>query len=80
MAVYTSSSRYQLINNGRYAEPRDTDAVAYTQYVVREGESFESLAARLYNDGKRYWEIARINPQVEFPDFIPVGTVIRLPR
>lgn len=80
MAVYTSSSRYQLTNNGRYAEPRLNDAVSYTQYVVKDGESFESLAARLYNDGKRYWEIASINPQVEFPDFIPVGTVIRLPR
>ena len=79
MATYSSSSRYTLINGGRYAEPRETDAVKYTQYVVRDGESFESLAARIYNDGKRYWEIANINPHIEFPDYIPVGTVIRLP-
>jgi len=79
MATYTSSSRYKLTDGGRYATNRETDPVPYTQYVVQDGESFESLAARIFNDGKRYWEIAKINPQVEFPDYIPVGTVIRLP-
>lgn len=80
MASYTTSSRYTLINNGQLAVRRTSDAVSYYQYTARQGDTFERIAAKLFNDGKRYWEIADINPQVQFPDTIPVGTVLRIPR
>lgn len=80
MAVYTSTSRYELINNGAEADRKEVFATSYSQYVSKEGDTFERLSAKLFNDGTRYWEIADLNPQVEFPDVIPVGTVLRLPR
>jgi nucleoid-associated protein YgaU len=79
MAVYRSSSRYRLSSGGRLADRVDYKETAYFQYVTKQGDSFQSIASRILNDGARYWEIADINPQVEWPDQIPVGTVIRIP-
>lgn len=80
MAQYTSSSRYVVETGGMTAKRLGQDPTPYTQYVSRDGDTFERIAARLFNDGTRYWEIADINPQVQFPDTIPTGTVLRLPR
>lgn len=80
MAVYTSTSRYYLTNNNREADRKEVSPVSYSQHVAREGDTFEKLASSIFNDGTRYWEIADLNPQVEFPDVIPAGTVLRLPR
>lgn len=79
MAVYRTSSRYRLSNGGRLADRVDYRETRYYQYTAREGDTFQLLAAKLLNDGSRYWEIADINPQVEWPDIIPVGTVLRIP-
>lgn len=80
MAIYTASSRYELTNNGQLAAPKTQDSTSYYQYISREGDSFERIAARLFNNGTRYWEIAQLNPHVYFPGDIPVGTVLRIPR
>lgn len=80
MATYASSSRYELTNGGQLAAPKTQDSVNYYQYISREGDTFERLAARMYNDGTKYWRIAQINPQVYFPGDIPTGTVLRIPR
>lgn len=80
MATYTSSSRYELTNGGQLAAPKAQDSVNYYQYISREGDTFERIAARLFNNGTRYWEIAQLNPHVYFPGDIPVGTVLRIPR
>lgn len=79
MATYINSSRYRLLDNGRLADRVDPEQTSYYQYVTREGDSFVLIASRVFNDPSRYWEIADINPQVEWPDRIPVGTVIRIP-
>lgn len=79
MAIYRSSSRYRLSTNGRFADRVPQEPSKYYQYVAREGDTFALIAARIYNDSSRYWEIADINPQVEWPDRIPVGTVLRIP-
>jgi hypothetical protein len=79
MAVYRTSSRYRLSNNGRLADRSLYKETNYYQYVSRQGDTFALLAARVFNDSSRYWEIADINPQVEWPDAIPVGTVLRIP-
>lgn len=80
MAKYTSSSRYQLSATGQTATRKERQAVTYYQYLSRDGDTFERLAAQLFNDGTRFWEIADINPHVKFPGFIPTGTALRLPR
>lgn len=79
MAAYRNSSRYRLTNGGILASRVPTEKVNYYQYISKDGDSFESIAAKTLGDGKRYWEIADINPQVVWPDAIPVGTVLRLP-
>lgn len=79
MASYRSSSRYRLSSGGMLAERVDEESTVYYQYISRQGDTFQVLAARLLNDGNRYWEIADINPQVQWPDAIPTGTVLRIP-
>lgn len=79
MAVYRSSSRYRLSNGNRLADRVAYESTTYYQYVTKDGDNFARIAARVLNDPVRYWEIADINPQVEWPDEIPTGTVIRIP-
>jgi nucleoid-associated protein YgaU len=79
MAIYRTSSRYRLSNNARLADRVPYRATKYTQYVSKQGDTFSLIAARVFNDSSRYWEIADINPQVEWADVIPVGTTLRLP-
>lgn len=79
MAAYRNSSRYRLVSGGILASRVPLQNVNYYQYISNEGDSFDSIAAKILGDGKRYWEIADINPQIVWPDVIPVGTVLRLP-
>lgn len=79
------SSRYM----GKFDE-RDSEAVLiseridisrsqYFLHVVGSLESFTSLASQFLGDDSLYWIIADINPQIYFPDVIPVGTQVRIP-
>lgn len=79
MAVFKSTSRYVLDASGTTASRKRRYSVTYNTYVSRQGDTFDLLAARFLNDPERYWEIADINPQVQWPDSIPVGTTIRIP-
>jgi nucleoid-associated protein YgaU len=79
MASFRTSSRYRLSSGGMLAERVDQEARVYYQYVSRQNDTFQLLAAKLLNDSNRYWEIADINPQVQWPDVIPTGTVLRMP-
>ena len=72
MAKYKSSSRYRTTDNGRFADRVSADPSRYYQYVAKEGDTFILIASRIFNDPSRYWEIADINPQVEWPDRIPL--------
>jgi len=56
-----------------------TKSQPYFTHVTEETESFSSLAAKYLNDEKLYWYIADQNPQIRFPDLIPVGTLVRIP-
>lgn len=79
MASYRTSSRYRLFNGNILAKRVVTTKVNYYQYISQDGDSFELLAAKLLGDGKRYWEIADMNPQIVWPNDIATGTVLRLP-
>lgn len=79
MASYTSVDRYVLTANRKFAEAKTKRSVQFYVYMAREHDSFERIAAIVLNDPTRYWEIADINPHVEWPDRIPAGTSIRIP-
>ena len=79
MANYDASSRYKLDSSGQFAFRKDLITRNYILYTVRQGDTLESLAARYYGNTKRYWEIADLNPQIQFPIDIAMGDVIRIP-
>lgn len=79
MAIYRTSSRYRLTNGGITADRVTLNVVNYYQYISKDGDNFELIASKVLGDGKRYWEIADINPQVRWPNYIPVGTTLRIP-
>lgn len=43
------------------------------------GDSFEKVAARVLGDSTQWWKIAGLNPDIRFPDIIPVGTTLIVP-
>lgn len=51
----------------------------YTTHLVKEGESFESIASWSLGSPERWWEIADINTHVKYPNFLRPGTSIRIP-
>ena len=82
----SKSSRYSsLFDNDKDNEARTiakrvlTKSQPYFTHVTKSNESFTSLAARYLNNEKLYWYIADQNPQVRFPDLIPIGTTVRIP-
>lgn len=78
-----SSSRYTTYKDPAtstlIAVLKDIPAEQYTSYVSQAGDTFDSIATRIYRDPTQYWRIANINPQVKFPNEIPVGTNLRIP-
>lgn len=79
MAQYDTLSRYRNDASGKTASRLPPDRRVYTTYVVRAGDTLESIATRALGNPRRYWELADINPQIKFPLDISVGTVLRLP-
>lgn len=79
MAGYSSISRYVKTDGGRFAERKPESSVKFRVHISTERDSFDKLAAVYLGDPSRYWEIADINPHIEWPDLITVGTPIRIP-
>lgn len=79
MARYLSTDRYALTDDKRYANRKPQQSTKFAVYTSRDGDTFDKLATRFLSDPNRYWEIADINPHVEWADQIPTGTSIRIP-
>lgn len=79
MRKYLSTDRYVLDEGGQSASRVNLIASPFSVYVSRDGDTFMRLAIKFLGDQSRYWEIADINPHVEWPDTIPTGTSIRIP-
>ena len=79
MATYLSTDRYTLSSDRQFANRKEPEAVKYAVYTSREGDTFDLLAIKFMSDYSRYWEIADINPHIQWPDRIPVGSKIRIP-
>lgn len=86
MATFLSKSRYEKKTNTSdntttvIGTRKTIYAVRFYLYTSKEGDTFDLLANRILGDPTKWWSIADINPQIPFPDQIPVGTTIRIPR
>ena len=79
MALYSSNSRYSRSTGQQVVERSVPTPSQYTLYTVREGDTLETISARLFGTTERYWEIADLNPQVKFPLDLTTGDTLRLP-
>ena len=62
-----------------YLNPVVVLAVPYSVVLVRETDSQQQFAYKVYHDATRWWTIADINPQVFYPlDLLP-GAGLRVP-
>jgi len=52
----------------------------YVEYVWKEGDRMDQIAAKFFAYPQQWWFIAQANPRIA--DFlnIPPGTIIRIPR
>jgi hypothetical protein len=57
-----------------------TSTSTYSQYVWRESDRMDLVAAKLLGDASLWWRIMDFNPQLPNPMDIPVGTAIRIPH
>lgn len=80
----STASRYTTSKDERtgviVAVRKTKTSTPYDKYTARDGDSFESIAQLIFGDPQQYWRIADINPQVKYPNEIPVGTLIRIPK
>lgn len=79
---YDVTSRYRMAEDNITAVRVPTVAkpqTKYTTYFVKQSDTLESIAARHLGNQRRFWEIADMNPQIQFPWDIQVGDVLRLP-
>lgn len=54
--------------------------VEVSPYAAVEGDRFDLISLRIYNDPTWWWYIAYLNPGVYYPDEIPPGTILRIPN
>lgn len=80
MAYYKSSARYTQDSSGISSSRKALRTGRYLEYRVKDGDTLENLAFRLFGDRMRYWEIADMNPQIKYPLDLVVGETIRLPQ
>jgi len=84
--MLSSSSRYTTTSAEKdgtsiaIAVRKSTSFVQYSTYTARDGDSFINIATKLFGDPSQYWRVADINPQLKFPDLIPAGETIRIPK
>jgi phage tail protein X len=53
--------------------------IAYTNYLVRDGERIDQLAYRFLGLAKLWWMIADANPEIHDWLVLPRGTLLRIP-
>lgn len=54
--------------------------IAYTNYLVRDGERIDQLAFRFLGVATLWWMIADANPEIHDWFVLPIGTLLRIPR
>lgn len=54
--------------------------IAYTNYLVRDGDRVDQLAFRFLGLASLWWMLADANPEIQDWFVIPRGTLLRIPR
>lgn len=62
-----------------HQNPPPVQVFGFSLHVAGYGERLDLLAGRFFNDPELGWVIANANPELFYPDQIPVGTVLRIP-
>lgn len=62
-----------------HSPPPWLQSFAFSVYFAEQGTRLDTLASEFYNDPELGWVIANANPELFYPDEIPVGTVLRIP-
>ena len=62
-----------------HAPPPLVQGFSFALHVAEYGTRLDTLASSFYGDPELSWVIANANPEVLYPDQIPVGTVLRIP-
>lgn len=69
-----------ISNPAIYVSPDVDEQSFYYEYLtVTMGMRMDVLAHQVYGEAEKWWVIARANPEVFYPDAIPMGTRIRIP-
>lgn len=61
------------------ADPPEDASVTFTYYTVKTGDRIDVLADGFLGDPEVWWRIADANPQHLFWDYLPPGTLLRIP-
>lgn len=90
--MLTVSSRYITVGKINYVissgesvgllrmRPTTTVSLDETQsYVVKAGDTFESLAAKYLGNGRKWWVLADANPHIFWPLSLRAGDRIVIP-
>lgn len=48
-------------------------------YIVKPGDTFENLAAKVYGDSSQHWRLLDLNPQIDFSFDLQANDRIRIP-
>jgi nucleoid-associated protein YgaU len=59
--------------------PPPTTSPNFSYYTVNEGDRFDTLSYQVYGLPDYWWRIANANPEVFYPDYLVVGSIIRIP-
>lgn len=59
---------------------RTVTAGEYSTYRVRMGDHIEALAFTAFGDAELWWQIADANPELDYPDELTPGALLRIPR
>ncbi|MEK7092370.1 MAG: LysM peptidoglycan-binding domain-containing protein [Patescibacteria group bacterium] len=57
----------------------EMEKISGDTYAVKENEFLWDIAVRSYGDGFRWTDIAKAN-NMDFPDILPAGTILKIPR
>lgn len=52
----------------------------FDSYRVVQGDRFDIIANAAYGDPELWWHIADANPEVFYPDDLPIGVILKVPR
>lgn len=73
------------VGNGVYSlvvvqAPLNVSGRRFTTISVGAGDRFDTIAHRLWGDASRWWILADVNPEVDFPGgaLVP-GSLLRVP-